>query len=66
MPRSKKYPDNQESPVHDVDIDPFASDNEAPQDIVEKVEKKEVDDRCTCAIKRNPKCKTHRWADRNR
>ena len=28
--------------------------------------KKEVDDRCTCAIKRNPKCATHLWADRNK
>jgi hypothetical protein len=66
MPRKFKYPNNEETPVFDSDIDPFEEDNEAPLDIIEKVDKGEVDTRCTCAIKRNPKCATHLWNDRNK
>lgn len=64
MPRKHKYPNNEETPVFDSDNDPFGDKSEAPQDIVEKVDKGEVDTSCTCAIKRNPNCSIHMWNDR--
>ena len=65
MPRKYKYPNNEESPIHDTEADPFAEENEAPADVIEKVEKKEVDTRCTCATIRNKNCAIHRWSDRD-
>lgn len=33
MPRKHKYPNNEESPIHDVDVDPFDDDNVSQEDV---------------------------------
>jgi len=65
MPRKNKYPNNEESPIHDTEQDPFDDGNVSVGDIEKIVEKTEEEEKSSTPLTKETKSEIDRILEKD-